>query len=83
MLKNYLKIAIRNVIKRKTFTFLNVLGLTLGFASSIIIYLFVLYHLSFDKFHTDADRIYREDSEERMDDVDFTPAVPPGFANAF
>ena len=83
MLKNYLKIAIRNVIKRKTFTFINVLGLTLGFASSIIIYLFVLYHLSFDKFHTDSDRIYRIVSEERMDDVDFTPAVPPGFASAF
>ena len=83
MFKNYLKIAWRSVIKRKTFTFINVLGLTLGFGSSIIIYLFVFHHLSFDKFHSNSDRIYRIVSEERMDDVNFTPAIPPGFTNTF
>ena len=83
MLKNHLKIAFRNVIKRKTFTFINVFGLALGFGSSIIIYLFVLHHLSFDTFHSDSERIYRIVTEERMDDVDFTAAVPPGFAKVF
>lgn len=83
MFKNHLKIALRNVIKRKTFTVINTLGLALGFGSSIIIYLFVLHHLSFDKFHSDTERIYRIVTEEHMDDVGFVAAVPPGFKTAF
>ncbi|MEO0572172.1 MAG: ABC transporter permease [Bacteroidota bacterium] len=83
MFKNHFKIALRSIFKRKTFTTINVLGLALGFGSSIIIYLFVLHHLSFDTFHSDSDRIYRVVTEERMDAIDFTAAVPPGFTNAF
>ncbi|MGD1946175.1 MAG: ABC transporter permease [Croceivirga sp.] len=83
MLKNHIKIALRTLFKRKTFTVINILGLALGFASSIIIYLFIAHHLSFDKFHSNTARIYRFVTEEHMDDVGFVAAVPPGFKSAF
>ena len=59
MLKNHLKITLRNLWKHKTHTAINVLGLSLGIASAIIIFLIVRYELSFDGFHEKAERIYR------------------------
>nr|WKN37790.1 ABC transporter permease [Tunicatimonas sp. TK19036] len=59
MLKNYLKVALRNLWKRKAQTLINVLGLSLGLASAIVIFLIVRYELSFDRFHTKVDRVYR------------------------
>ncbi|MEP3209090.1 MAG: ABC transporter permease [Maribacter sp.] len=59
MLKNYLKIAWRNLIQRKSFTILNILGLSIGMASSILILLWVQNEVSYDQFHTDSKRTYR------------------------
>ena len=59
MLRNYLRISLRNLWKRKTSTVINVLGLSLGIGSAIIVFLIVRYELSFDRFHERADRIYR------------------------
>ncbi|MCK4466168.1 MAG: ABC transporter permease, partial [Bacteroidales bacterium] len=59
MFKNYLKIALRNIIKHKGFSIINIVGLAIGIACSILILLFVTYELSYDKFHEKADRIYR------------------------
>ena len=59
MLKNYLTIALRNLRKQKGYTFINIFGLALGMACCILILLFVQYELSFDRFHTKADQIYR------------------------
>ncbi len=59
MLRNYFKISLRNLWKRKTSTVINVLGLSLGIGSAIIVFLIVRYELSFDRFHERADRIYR------------------------
>lgn len=59
MFKNYLKIAIRNLIKNKSNTFINVGGLTLGVACVLIIFLVIQYDLSFDNWHEDKDRIFR------------------------
>ncbi|MEQ9440443.1 MAG: ABC transporter permease [Cyclobacteriaceae bacterium] len=59
MLKNYLKVALRNLWKRKAQTLINVLGLSLGVASAIVIFLIVRYELSFDRFHEKVDRVYR------------------------
>lgn len=59
MFKNFLKIAIRNFIRRKSFTFINVIGLGIGMAASILIAMWVFHETSYDKFHQDADRIYR------------------------
>ena len=83
MFKNYLKIAWRSLIKRKVFTAINILGLAIGFGSAILIYLFLTYHLSFDDFHANQDRIYRFATEEHMADIDYSPSVPPAFAKVF
>ena len=59
MLKNYFKIAFRNIKRNKSYTLTNVLGLALGIASAVLIFALVSYHLSFDAYHSKADRIYR------------------------
>ena len=59
MLKNYLKIALRNVKNQKLYSFLNVFGLALGLTGMLLIYFFVQHELSYDRFHTHADRIHR------------------------
>ena len=59
MIKNFLKIAIRNIIRHKGFSLINIVGLAVGIACSILIFLFVSHELSYDKFHEKADRIYR------------------------
>ncbi len=84
MFKNYIKIAWRNLQKRKVFAFINILGLALGFGCSVLIFLFINHHLQFDNFHEHSDRIYRVVTEEhRGNDVGYEAAVPPAFANAF
>jgi putative ABC transport system permease protein len=69
MFKNYLKIALRNLFKQKLYSFINIIGLAIGIASCILIYLFVQNELSYDTFHKNADRLYRvyitEDLPER------------------
>ncbi|MBQ4804641.1 ABC transporter permease [Aquimarina sp. MMG015] len=59
MIRNYFKIAWRNIRKQKVFSLINVIGLTIGLSVSFIIGLMVYYDYSFDKFHTDGDQIYR------------------------
>ena len=59
MIKNYLKVAIRNIIKHKGFSIINIVGLAIGIACSILILLFVAHELSYDKFHEKAERIHR------------------------
>lgn len=59
MLKNYIKIAYRTLLKHKLFTALNLVGLSLSLVSCLLIYRFVSYHHSFDDFHAKADQIYR------------------------
>ena len=59
MLKNYFKIALRNLWRHKVYTFINLVGLSIGIASSILLYLYLQDELSFDTHHSKADRIYR------------------------
>lgn len=59
MLKNYFTIAIRTLWKNKVFTVINILGLAIGISASLVIYLLVNFHFTFDKFENDNDRIYR------------------------
>ncbi|MEM8845798.1 MAG: ABC transporter permease [Bacteroidota bacterium] len=83
MLKSYFKIAWRNLIKRKVFTSINILGLSIGFGSAILIYLFLGYHYSFDDFHPNEERIVRMATEEHTDVLDYSASVPPAFAKVF
>jgi putative ABC transport system permease protein len=59
MIRNYLKIAWRNLYKHRFYTTINVFGLAMSICCAIILFLFISYHLSFDKYHTNAGRIYR------------------------
>ncbi len=59
MFNNYFKIAWRNIIKNKLFSIINIMGLAIGLASSILIFLWVNNERSYDRFHVKADRIYR------------------------
>lgn len=59
MLKNYYKVAIRNILKYKLFSAINILGMTIGITSCLMIILYVTDELSYDNFHPDADRIFQ------------------------
>lgn len=59
MIRNYLKVAVRNLFKHKGYTFINILGLAVGIAASVLIFLYVTHEISYDKFHEKADRTYR------------------------
>ncbi len=59
MFGNFFKVAIRNILKYRIFSFINIAGLAIGIACSLLIFLFVRYELSYDRFHEKGDRIYR------------------------
>jgi len=59
MFFSYVKIAFRNIIKHKGISLLNILGLAIGIACSILIWVFVIHELSYDKYYEKSDRIYR------------------------
>jgi putative ABC transport system permease protein len=63
MFKNYFKIAWRNLVKNKTFSFINIIGLASGLACFILIALYVADELSYDRFNEKAGRIYRINSD--------------------
>lgn len=59
MLKNYIKIAFRNLRRNKSYAFINILGLAIGLACCLFITIYVLHELSYDKFHKNSDTLYR------------------------
>jgi putative ABC transport system permease protein len=76
MLRSYLKISMRSLSAHKGNSFINVFGLVVGIAAALVILTIIRYELSFDRFHTDANRIFRvvtiTDGDE---DVLYTPGV--------
>ncbi len=79
MLKNFFLITLRNTIRDKAYFILNVLGLSLGIAGSILILLYVQHELSYDKFHSRADRTYRINCYAKLEGKELSIAVtaPP------
>ena len=59
MFKNYLKISLRNLLRYKGYSLINIVGLAIGITCTIMIFLFVQDEMSFDNFHTKSDRLYR------------------------
>ena len=77
MLKNYLKVALRNLWKNKAFSAINIIGLAAGLAVCLLIVLYVVDELSYDKYNKSADRIYRLDADIYFNDTQATFAVAP------
>lgn len=80
MLRNYFRIACRNILRHKTFTIINVSGLTLGVSACIVIFLVCRYEFSFDGFHPDKERIYHVGFRRNVGAVDegnISGVLPP------
>jgi putative ABC transport system permease protein len=84
MFKNYLRITLRNIRKYKAYSLVNLAGLAVGMACSILILLWVNDELSFDRYHTNAHQIYRIITKGKLADRDINLAVsPPPLAETF
>ncbi|HTI94763.1 MAG TPA: ABC transporter permease [Puia sp.] len=79
MLSNYFKTALRNLLRNKGFTFLNVFGLTLGLATCLLIVLYVVDELSYDRYNVNAGRIYRVNTDLKVNGkvTQFASSTPP------
>src|ERR1700744_3833575 len=84
MLKNYFKIAWRSLLRYKSYTGINIFGLTLSITAALLIFTLVSYQLSFDKFHHNKDRIYRIVTELHDEgSLAHLPCVPQPLGKAF
>ena len=89
MIKNYLTIALRSFLRHKSFTILNVLGLSLGMVASLLILQYVKYEHSYDAFHSRAADVYRvnynqwQNGKLRFECAAAVPAVGPALKNNF
>ena len=89
MLKNYLKIAYRNLQKSKVFSLINILGLAIGMAASFLLFQYVSFQLSYDQFHEHAKDTYRvtmniyKDGALKTQSASVSPAVASSFQRAF
>jgi putative ABC transport system permease protein len=77
MLRNYLKTAIRNLWKNKGFSAINIVGLAIGLATCLLILIYVMDELSYDRYNDKVDRIYRLDGEIKFGGNHFILAVAP------
>src|SRR5687767_7009548 len=88
MFKNYFKIAVRNLFRNKLYSFVNIFGLTIGITSCLLIGVYIVHELSYDKFHSNADRIARVTMDYYSGDAENKTAttgtkVGPQFARSF
>jgi len=83
MIKNYFKIAWRTLRRQRSYTAINIVGLTLGIAAAILIFTLVSYQLSFDNFHPNKDRIYRVTTAVKGEFLGKMACVPQPLGKAF
>src|SRR5690606_18154891 len=84
MVKNYLKTALRNLMREKGSAILNLAGLTLGITCSLVLFLLVKHVATVDNFHTNRDRIYRIVTEADGNNGRFyTSGIPRPLPDAF
>ncbi|NJM25123.1 MAG: FtsX-like permease family protein [Bacteroidia bacterium] len=75
MINNYLKMAIRIMMRQKTYAGINILGLSVGIAASLLIIIYVVDEVGYDKFHNDSERIYRLGLNGRLQGNEFNSAT--------
>lgn len=77
MIKNYIKIAFRNLLKNKVYSLINILGLAIGLATTLLILIYVFHETRYDQFHENSDRIFRiaqiTESKDRYEEQATTP----------
>ncbi|HAS43761.1 MAG TPA: hypothetical protein DCS93_24985 [Microscillaceae bacterium] len=78
MIKNYFKVALRNLWKNKLLTFLNIFGLTVGIICTLLLYLYVQYELNYDNFHKDAPQVYKLNTYGKIGGETFQYNTTPG-----
>jgi len=84
MFKNYFKTALRNLLRNKKFSAINISGLAIGIASSILIFTVVQYEISYDTFRPDYGRIYQVATEDKFPGgTSYTPGTPYPALEAF
>ena len=78
MLRNYFKIALRNLRSQRSYALLNTVGLSVGIAGGLLIFLFLRHHLSTDRHHANYDRIFRVDTDLHLADgsIEYNPEAP-------
>ena len=77
MIKNYLKIALRNLVRHKAFSVINISGLAIGIASCLLLFTVVKYELGYDKFQPNYNQVYHVVTEDKTSDgLFYTPGVP-------
>ena len=78
MLRNYIKIALRNITRHKGYTIINVTGLAVGMACCLLLSLYVIHELSYDRGYADSDRIYRvvTHKQTKVEELQFAGASP-------
>lgn len=75
MLKNYIKIALRNIRKNPGYSFINILGLAVGIAACVLIFRYISFELSYDKYHSKADELYRVTLQTPQNHIAVTPSI--------
>ena len=83
MFYNHFKIAWRSILKNQGFAILNVSGLALGIACCLLIFGFITFHKSYDRYHEHSDRIYRFVTDEHREIVEYNAAIPNPFGKLF
>jgi putative ABC transport system permease protein len=78
MLKNYIKIALRNILRHKGFSFINIFGLAVGIAACLLISLWVQDELNYDKFHQNSENIFQMIQTQYYDSGPFSVGSMPG-----
>jgi len=77
MIKNYIKVVLRNIKKHKGYSFINITGLAIGMACCLLISIWVLDELNYDRFHENADRIYRVEENQYYSQGEYHVTVSP------
>jgi len=77
MLKYYLLLSFRNIIRNLSFSLINISGLSIGFALSFLLLIWLQFEFSFDKFHKNAEKIYRVVTEINKEDLNYNFAATP------
>lgn len=78
MLNNFCRVIARYILRSKFFTIINIAGLSIGIACSIVIYLYIKHELSFDKFHQDGEHIYRVLRQSQINGMPYDIGVTSG-----